>query len=172
VFKRALVLGVVMGVSGIGGVYLIATFLPRPFSVLIPIGMLAIPMLITWPNWFDSPDDGWRRRLFRRLGVVAAAAPVTSLVSVLIVLTTPYIGWTERMHRQTLEAQGRSEADIVAALDQHRATVSHFAIDGILLTVVPGAIASLVTTGAGAIVWRRRSVRPDARAIAPSLRRH
>ena len=169
--KRAVRLGVAMGVFGIAGGYLIVTFLPQPFGVLMPIGGLAVPILMLWPHWFDRGGDSWRQRLVRRLGTVAAAAPVASAISVLLVLTTPYIAWTERIHRESLERQGRSETEVVAALDQHRVTPVHFVLDGAFLAVAPGLIATLVTMGAGAVVWRRRKVSTDARAIATSIRR-
>lgn len=169
--KRAVMLGVAMGLFGIGGVFLVVTFLPAPFGILIPILGLAIPILMLWPHWFDRDGDGWRQGALRRLGTIVAAAPVASAVSVLLVLTTPYIAWTETVHRQSLEQQGKSEAEIVSALEQHRAVPAHFALDGLYLTLAPGLIASLVTMGAGAIVWRRRNARSDARAIATPIRR-
>jgi hypothetical protein len=170
--NRAVGLGVTMGVFGIAGVYLGVTLLPPFFGILIPIGGLAIPILFFWPRWFDREGEHWQKRGLRRLGALAIAAPVAAAISFLLALTTPYIAWSEDVHRDSLQRQGKSDTEITAALEQHRAVPADFVFEGLILTVVPGVIASLVTLGAGAIVWRRRAVRSDARAAATPLRRY
>ena len=80
--RSAALLGVVMGVYTIAAGYLVVTFLPHAFGVLIPILALAIPIAVMWPHWFDrGPDGGWLRRLLRRLGMVACAAPIAGIVA-------------------------------------------------------------------------------------------
>jgi hypothetical protein len=160
----AIVLGTVMGVYAIAAVYLVVTLLPAPFGVLIPIGGLAIPIVLLWPSWFDRGDARpWTRRLLRRLATVVAATPVGACASFLIILAVPgYLTWGENQHRAALERQGKTEVEIVEALNAHRQEPSHFLLDGALLTAVPGLIGGVVTTGAGAILFRKRLSRPKS----------
>ena len=154
--------GAVMGIYAIASVYVIVSLLPAPFGVVVPIGGLAIAIAVLWPKWFDrSMENGAGRRLVRRLGVVGAAVPIAAVASFLVVLLVPsFLGWSENQHRQYLQGKGLPESEIEAQLKDHRQVPSHFLIDGAMMAGVPGVIASLVTTGAGAILLRRRPSRP------------
>jgi hypothetical protein len=159
--RSAVLLGVVMGVYSIAAVYLVVSFLPEGFGVLIPIGALLIPIVVQWPHWFDrGPDGGWMRRLLRRLGLVACAAPIGAVVALFVVTAVPgYFQWTDDMHRQSLVRQGRPPAEIESTIAAHRGTRTHTLVGGAILTAIPGTIGALVTTAASAVVWRRRTER-------------
>jgi ABC-type dipeptide/oligopeptide/nickel transport system permease component len=160
--RRAVLLGVMTGVYTIGGVYLIITFLPRAFGVLIPIGGLAIIIAMLWPSSLDrGRNDGWWRRLLRRLAVVGGAMPVAAVAAFLTVLAFPgFIAWGDNQHRQSLATRGVSPDEIEKQIAAHHQTPVHFLQDGAFFTAIPGLIAALVTTGAGAIVLRKRPPTP------------
>lgn len=159
--KTAALYGVAMGVYSIASVYIVVSLFPGPFGLLIPLGGLAVPILFLWPRWFDRDTGGrWGRRLMQRLIVVGAAIPAGALASFLVVMAFPgYIAWGENVHRESLKAHGRSDAEIEAAVAQHRQVPADFLVDGAMVTGMPGIIASLVTTGAGAVVLRKRPQR-------------
>lgn len=159
--RIAALLGVVMGVYSIAAGYLVITFLPRRFGVLIPIVALAIPIAVMWPHWFDrGPAGGWLRRLRRRLGMVACAAPIAGVVALLVVTALPgYLSWNDDMHRQALVRRGVPAAEIESTVAAHRMTSTHVVVDGMMLTAMPSIVAALLTTGASAFVWRRRPER-------------
>ena len=160
--KQSLVFGAAMGVYAIAGVYVIVSLLPPVFGILIPILGLIGAIVYFWPKWFDRVNPaGAGRRLLRRLGIVVCAAPVAALASFLIVLALPgFIDWSVSQHRQALERRGVEPVEIERQLAQHRQTPSHFLVDGALMTAMPGVLASLVTTAAGAILLRQRPQRP------------
>lgn len=160
--RTAALYGIVMGIYAIASVYVVVSLFPAPFGVAIPIGGLAIAIGVLWPKWFDRrPDSGAARRFLRRLGVIGAAMPVAAVASFLIVLLVPsFISWSENLHRQNLESQGLPGSEIEARLRDHRQVPSHFLMDGAMMAGIPGVIASLVTTGAGAILLRQRPSRP------------
>ena len=151
----ALFLGVVMGVFGIAGGYLVMTFLPQGFGPVIPIVALAIPIAVMWPHWFDrGPDGGWLRRLLRRFALVASAAPIGGIVAWLVVTAVPgYLRWNDDMHRHALVRRGVPAAEIESTVAAHRMTSTHALVDGIMLTGMPSTVAALLTTGASAFVW-------------------
>jgi hypothetical protein len=156
---RAMAYGLVMGIYIIAGVYLVVSLLPPVFGILIPVGALVIAVVFQWPHSFDGrAGAGWAKRLGRRAGFLASAAPVAAVTAFLIVAAVPgFLRWGERVHRESLERRGVAQADIQARLDAHRQTASHYLLDGALIATIPGAIGALVTTAAGAVVWRRRS---------------
>lgn len=160
--KRAALFGAAMGIYSIASVFLIVSLLPPAFGVAIPIGGLGIAIAAMWPSWFDrDAQSGAGRRILRRLGFVGASAPVGAVASFLVVLAFPsFLTWSDNQHRQALLRQGLPPAEIEAQLAQHRQSASHFLIDGAFFTAMPGVIAALVTTGAGAILLRRRPTRP------------
>jgi hypothetical protein len=151
-----------MGVYAIAPVYLIVSFLPPWFGILIPVLGLIGAIVYFWPHWFDRANPaGAGRRLLKRLGTVACAIPAGALASFLIVLALPgFIDWSSDQHRMALERRGVAEVEIQRQLATHRPTPSHFLVDGALMVAMPGLIASLVTTAAGAILLRQRPTRP------------
>ena len=160
--KQSLVFGAAMGVYAIAGVFVIVSLLPPVFGILIPVLSLIGAIVYFWPKWFDRVNPaGAGRRLLRRLGIVVCAAPVAALASFLIVLALPgFIDWAHNQHRQFLEGQGLAAAEIEQRLAQHRQTPANYLVDGALMTALPGVVASLVTTAAGAIRLRKRPLRP------------
>lgn len=160
--RTAALYGTVMGIYAIASVYVIVSLLPAPFGLAIPIGGLAIAIAVLWPKWFDrSAESGAGRRFVRRLGVIGAAVPVAAVASFLVVLLVPsFLSWSENQHRQYLDSQGLPDSEIEARLRDHRQVPSHFLMDGAMMAGIPGVIASLVTTGAGAILLRQRPSRP------------
>jgi len=155
----ALLLGLVMSVYGFASVYLVVTYLPPGFVIVVPMLAVAIPIAALWPSWFDRGRSlGWGHRLLRRLGVVAGSAPVGMAVSVLIVLAMPgYVAWADNRHGASLRRQGRPEAEIEAAVAQHHHQQPvEFLGQGAVVTLFPGTIGALVTTAAGAVSFRRR----------------
>jgi len=163
VTHAAVLLGLISGVLGIAGTYLIVEFLPQPFGLLMPILTLAIPMVVLWPRWFDAtaPPPGVLARAGRRVMVVAAAAPAAALVSWLTLTAAPgFFQWTDAQHRQGAEHRGLGPAEVETFVAEHRRTREELALGTIVYTAVPGLIAALVTTGASAIVFRRRPLRP------------
>ena len=143
--KQSLVFGAAMGVYSIASVYVIVSLLPPWFGISIPVLGLA----------------GAGRRLLRRLGTVVCAVPVAAFASFAIVLILPgFIDWSVSQHRQALERRGVAPVEIERQIAQHRQTPSHFLVDGALMTAMPGVLASLVTSAAGAILLRQRPPRP------------
>jgi len=163
VTRAAVLLGVISGVLGIAGTYLIVEFLPPPFGLLMPILTLAIPIAVFWPRWFDAtaPTPGVLTRAGRRVMVVAAAAPAAALVSWLTLTAAPgFFDWTDAQHRQGAERRGLSPTEVDAFVAEHRSTREELALGTVFYTAAPGLVATLVTTGVSAIVLRRRPLRP------------
>ena len=163
VTRAAALLGAINGALGIAGTYLIVEFLPRPFGVLMPILTLAIPIAVFWPRWFDATTRplGVLGRAGRRVIAVAAAAPAAALISWLTLTAAPgFFDWTDAQHRQGAERRGLSPAEVDEFVAEHRRTREELAVGSIFYTAAPGLIAVLVTTGASAIVLRRRPLRP------------
>ena len=159
--KRGLLFGAAMGVFGLMSVYVIVSLLPPSFGILVPVLGLAVAIAFFWPRWFDrAPHAGAGRRLLRRLAVVAAAAPAGALAAFLLVSAWPgYLEWAEGQHRQALERRGLGADEVEQRLALHQQRPSHYLVDGALLTAMPGVVASLVTTAAGAILLRPRPTR-------------
>ena len=160
--KRALVFGTAMAIYGLVSVYVIVSWLPPWFGILVPILSLVIAMAYFWPRRFDAlPRASAGRRFLQRLAVVVPAVPAGALAAFLLVSAWPgYIVWADSQHRQSLERRGVAEDEIVRRLALHHQTPAHFLVDGALMTAVPGILASLVTTAAGAILLRPRANRP------------
>jgi hypothetical protein len=158
VVKRALFFGIAMGVYAIVSVYVIVSLLPGWFGMLIPILGLVLAIAFFWPAWFDRDGPaGAGRRLMRRLGTLACAIPAAALASFLVVWLWPgFIDWSDQQHRDALGRQGKAPADIEQQVALHHRRGPHFLVDGALMTALPGGVAALVTTAAGAILLRRR----------------
>lgn len=163
--KRAAVYGATMGVFSIAAVYLVVEYLPPRFGWLVPASGLAIAIAVLWPVARDG-RPGFGRQLGRRLLVVASAIPVGALAAFLTVSAAPsYIDWADNQHRSALTRQGKTPAEIEAAVAAHHQEPTHFLMDGALVTAAPGVIGALVSSLAGAVLARRRS---DPTAIARS----
>lgn len=162
VARAAVLFGVCSGLLGNAGTYLIVTFLPQPFGILMPILTLAIPIALLWPRWFDrEPHESILVRAGRRGGAVAAAVPAAVLVSWLALTIAPgFLVWTDAQHRQGAERRGLSPAEVEAFVTEHRRTREQLAIGTAVYTAVPGLLAVLVTTTVSAIQSRRRPSRP------------
>jgi hypothetical protein len=162
VARTAVLLGVMSGLLGNAGTYVIVTFLPQPFGILIPLLTLAIPIALLWPRWFDrEPPGSILARAIRRVVAVAAAVPAAVLVSWLALTVAPgFLVWTDAQHRQGAQRRGLSPADVDAFVTDHRRTREQLALESAVYTAVPGLLAVLVTTTASAIVFRRRPSRP------------
>ena len=151
--KRALVLGLALGVYSLASVYIVVEYLPPTLGVLVPVGGLAIPIGLLWPTWFDrGASGGFGRRLGRRLLVVGGAAPVGALAALLIVLAVPYITWSEDQHRRVLAGQGKTPAEIETTVAAHHQEPLHFLRDGAIFTAAPGILGALVSAIAGSVL--------------------
>lgn len=160
--KRAVLFGVIAGLSATFLVFLVIEYLPRPAAIMIPLATLGVAIAFQWPVWFSGdPAAGALQRLGRGLALVAAAAPVAAVTAYLIVLMWPgFISWGENMHRQALVRRGVPPAEIAVEMTHHRYVTTDYLRDGAVAAVMPGAIAALATTAVGAVVLRRRPSRP------------
>ena len=159
--RTSLLLGTIIGLHGMIGTYLAVTFLPMPLQILVPILLLVIPLVVQWPRLFDQPADDWATRLTRRLALVAGAAVIAAAVAWIAHSAVPgYSVWADNLHRESQTRAGKSPDEVEAFVAQHHQTASGYAFEGAMITVIPGALAALVTLGVGAIVFRRRPARP------------
>lgn len=160
--KRALLFGTFCGAGAILIVFLVVEFLPMWAGVTIPLIMLGTAIAFQWRLWFSGdPSAGAWKRLGRGLTLVAGAAPIGAVTAFLLVAMWPgYIAWSDNTHRQMLTRRGLPAAEIEAQVAQHHATTPQYLGDGAIGTVLPGTIGALVTTAIGAVVLRRRPLRP------------
>lgn len=156
--RTAMFLGVSLAVFSFAGVYLAVTYLPRTFGMLLPIVFLLVPIVALWPTRFDEDRTArWPLRLGRRMATILPAAVVAGLVSVVIGLAIPqFSDWSDNQHRAALRRRGMAEAEIEQQVAAHHQTPTHNLRDGAFSVGVPGTIAALVTTVAGAVMFRRR----------------
>jgi hypothetical protein len=156
--RTAVILGVIVAVFGFAGVFLIVNYLPGPFGVLIPIAFLAVPIVALWPSRFDaSPTAGWPRRFGHRMAAVLAGAVIAGVLSAVIGLAVPqFAEWGDNQHRAALRKRAVAEAEIEARIAAHPHSSMHDLRDGAFSGAVPGTLAALVTTVAGAVMFRRR----------------
>lgn len=158
IIRTAIVLGVTLGTWVFALTFLVVTYLPAIFGILIPIGILGLPLVLMWPSRFDQDlSVKWPTRLGHRMGAVVVGALVGGLVSFLIVLALPqYITWSDNQYRATLRKRGMADTEIELQVAAHRQTPFDHLSDGLYSVGVPSTLAALVTTAAGAVMFRRR----------------
>lgn len=154
----AVILGVTIGVYFFAFTFLVVNYLPQIFGILIIIGALVIPIVALWPSRFDADlSVKWPMRLGHRLLVVMGGSVVAAVVSLLIVLAVPpFTVWSENQHRESLRSHGVAETEIEQQIVAHRPTTIGHLRDGAFGVAMPGTIAALFTTVAGAVMFRRR----------------
>lgn len=158
IIRTAVLLGATIGVYFFAVAFVVVNYLPRTFGILVVIGALVIPLIAMWPSRFDADRSAkWPLRLAHRLGVVLAGSAVAAVVSLLIVMAVPqFTEWSENQHRAGLRQRGVAESEIEERIVVHRRTWVGHLRDGAYGVAMPGTLAALVTTVAGAVMFRRR----------------
>jgi len=160
--KRALLLGLILGTFSIVLIYLVVEFLPPVGGLVMPIAMIGTAVAFQWRTWFEGDSSaGALKRLGRGLALTAASVPVGAVTTFLIVwMWSGYPLWADNVHRTSLTARGLPPAEIESTIAQDHKEARDYWKDGIRSTLMPGTLATLATSAVGAVVLRRRSLRP------------